>query len=337
MKNIKYFIIYVAAMTAYNFIRILPAKMVPKLARMLAYLLWPIPAISKLICANIRCAFPEWDNKKVRKVGFESLFNLLWNMIEFFWTDGKKERIEQCYVMPDVLKNTLDGHSAKGERMIYVCPHLGSWEGSGTMANYYGKVKMAAIAKPVKNPYLNKFFNEKMRGDSAGFDVIFSKGAMRGCVAALREGKSLAILVDQNTRVRDGGVFVKFFGVPVPSSIAPSVLKKYCDARGIPCAVMYGSSLRHEDGKLYSFSQELSKPFNEYSSDAEILQEFLDISESYIRKYPEQYLWLYHRFQNIPPDVDEETRKRYPYYARVPNTHFFSRAAVKANNKESEK
>ena len=325
MKKIKEFTLYIAAMAGYYIIRSLPAKAVPALARFLAHLVWLVPSVKKLVCANIRCAFPEWDDKRVKKTGFESIFNMLWNMIEFFWTDGRSERIERCYVMPQVLKDELAYYSSRGVRMIYVCPHLGGWEGSGVMATYYGKVKMAAIAKPVKNQYLNKFFNDRMRGLAAGFEVIFSKGAMRSCINALRDGKTLAILVDQNTRVRDGGVFVNFFGMPVPSSAAPAVLRNYCTSRNIPCVVIYGASLRKEDGKLYSLSEKLPKPFEEYADEKEVLQALLDISEKYIRQYPEQYLWLYHRFQHIPPDTSDEIRSRFPYYAKVPNAHFFSK------------
>lgn len=330
MKRVKEFILYAFAIAAYHIVRSLPGWAVPKLARILARTAWmTVPGIKKLVCANISCAFPEWETKKVNRVGFESIYNMLWNMIEFFWTDGRSERIERCYVMPKVLKDKLDNCSKNGIRMIYACSHHGSWEGSGVMATYHGKVRMAAIAKPVKNYYLNKFFNEKIRGIAAGFEVIFSKGALRSCVAALREGKSLAIVVDQNTRVRDGGVFVNFFGLPVPGSASPSVLKKYCDARGIPCTVMFGASLRHEDGKLYSMSEDLPKPLEEYEDDADMLQDLLIIAEKYIRLYPEQYLWLYHRFQYIPPDAPEEIKKRFPYYAKVPNAHFFSKSAKK--------
>ena len=327
MKKIRESVLYILAMCGYSLIRILPAGAVPRLARLFAHLAWIAPGVKKLVCANIRCAFPEWDEKRVKKTGFESVFNMLWNMIEFFWTDGRSERIERCYVMPQVLKDKLDYYSERGMRMIYVCPHLGSWEGSGVMATYFAKIRMAAIAKPVKNQYLNKFFNDRMRGLAAGFEVIFSKGAMRSCVSALRDGKSLAVLVDQNTRVRDGGVFVNFFGMPVPSSAGPAVLKSYCDARNIPCAIMYGTSFRKEDGKVYSLAEDLSKPFEEYADEKEVLQELLDISEKYIRRYPEQYLWLYRRFQHIPPDAPEEIRRRFPYYAKVPNAHFFSKTA----------
>ena len=332
MKKIREFVLYCAAMLSYYTIRSLPGWAVPVTARFLARIAWMVPGVSKLVCANIKCAFPDWDKKKIRKVGFESIFNMLWNMIEFFWTDGRPERIERCYVMPDCLREKLQNFARNDVRMLYVSSHHGSWEGSGIMATYHAKVKMAAIAKPVKNKYLNKFFNDRVRGIAAGFEVIFSKGAMRSCVSALRDGKSIAILVDQNTRVRDGGVFVNFFGVPSPSSSGPIGLKRYCDARNIPCAIMFGISLRHADGKLYALSEDLPKPFEEYESDAEILQALLDISEKYIREYPEQYLWLYKRFQHIPPDASEELKKRYPYYAKVPNAHFFSKLARENNN-----
>ena len=49
----------------------------------------------------------------------------------------------------------------------------------------------------------------------------------------------------------------------------------------------------------------------------------MKLSESFIRRYPEQYLWLYKRFQHIPPDCPEELRRRYPYYAKVPSPNFF--------------
>ena len=70
MKKIRELILYIAAISAYNFIRILPGGAVPVLARIIARLGWLVPGVKKLVCANIRCAFPDWDEKKVRKTGF---------------------------------------------------------------------------------------------------------------------------------------------------------------------------------------------------------------------------------------------------------------------------
>jgi lauroyl/myristoyl acyltransferase len=90
---------------------------------------------------------------------------------------------------------------------------------------------------------------------------------------------------------------------------------------------MYGSSLREADGRVHSQVEYLPKPFEEYKSDEEVIQALMDLSEKYIRRYPEQYLWFYHRFQYIAPEVSEEVRCRYPYYATVPSASFFDRRA----------
>ena len=59
---------------------------------------------------------------------------------------------------------------------------------------------------------------EKVRG----LEIIFSSGAIRAATKALRDGRGVGTLIDQNTRVRDGGSFVNFFGLPVSSSTAPA-------------------------------------------------------------------------------------------------------------------
>ena len=132
------------------------------------------------------------------------------NLLEFFWIGGNHRRIERCYLLPEDIVQRLKAHAAAGERIIFVNPHLGSWEASGTMAPYYAGIKMAAIAKPTKNPYLYKLINAGGRERTNGLEVIFSRGAIRASISALRSGKGLGTLIDQNTRVRDGGVFADF-------------------------------------------------------------------------------------------------------------------------------
>ena len=182
---------------------------------------------------------------------------------------------------------------------------------------------MVAIAKPVSNPYLNRLLNKLGREQEDGLQIIQTKGAMRACLKALHNGFGVGTLIDQNTRVRNGGVFVNFFGLPVPSSSAPAVLKVYCDKNSIPAVIIYGTSVRHENGVITAHAEKLSKPFEEYKDEKEVLQELMDISQEYIRRYPEHYLWLYKRFQHIPRGCDPELRKRYPYYAKDASDNFY--------------
>ena len=323
MKILYRLPIYLCALCGIGMIRVMPHGMLKVLARFAALLVRPIYPLGKLVRANIRTAMPELPEREVRRICRESFFHLFYNLLEFIWLSGKPERIRRCYYPPPEIRDKVVGYIAEGKRIIFVNPHLGSWEASGVMVPFYADTEMAAVAKPVSNPYLNKLLNSGNREKVKGLRIIFSRGAARTAIKLLREGWSIGLLIDQNTRVRDGGEFVDFFGLPVASSLSPAVLKRYCDAHDIPTVLLYGTSIRHADGRIHATVEELPRPFAEYADDRAVVQEIMNMSERYIRKTPEQYLWLYRRFRNIPPDAPAELRKRYPYYARVPGKNFF--------------
>ena len=330
LTQIGWLLEYCAVLLFSGLVRILPHGALRFLADLAGAVLYFVPSVRKLLTANIRCAMPELPEKEIRRIARASMFHLFMNLLEFIWLHGDGKRIERCYDIGEDIGAKLREHVAAGERIIFVNPHLGSWEASGIMAPYYSNVDLVAIAKPVRNPYLNRLLNEDGREKNKGLRIIFSRGAIRAAVRALREGSGIGTLIDQNTRVRDGGAFVDFFGIPVSSSKAPASLKRFCDANRIPAVVIYGSSVREADGKIHAKMAYLPKPFAEYPDDTAVLQELMRISEQFIRRYPEQYLWFYHRFQYIPPDAPEEVRKRYPYYAAVPKPSFFDARAKHA-------
>ncbi len=320
-------LVYLAVWVPYQIIRLMPYPAVKATSWIGGRIMYCIPSIRKLVQENVQAAFPEYSRKEAARIGLLSLHHLALNLAEFVWLNGRSERIERCYFLPPDITEQLKGHVARGERIIFVNPHLGSWEASGVMAPYYAGVDMVAIAKPVRNPYLNRMFNSGNREKVKGLEIIFSNGAIRAATKALRDGRGVGTLIDQNTRVRDGGSFVNFFGLPVPSSTAPAHLMKYCIARDIPAVIIYGTSVRHEDGRVHAHSAYLPKPFSEYRDETEVLQELMNISEEYVRRYPEQYLWFYRRFQNIEPTCPEELKKRYPRYAKVVSPRFYRKTS----------
>ncbi len=322
MRKLRYLIEFAIIWLPYRIIRISPRVTLAPFSRLIARIMIIIPGIHRLTIANIRVAFPKLSDAEVRHIGRESLFHLLLNLLEFVWMSDNPGRIEQCTCLPSPIVERLRAHVAAGERIIFVNPHLGSWEASGLMAPYYADVKMVAIAKPIRNPYLNRLFNRGHREKADGLKIIFSKGAVKASIKALREGYGVGTLIDQNTRVRNGGIFVDFFGLPVPSSKAPATLMHYCRANNIPAVIIFGTSIRI-NGIVTAHAEWLSKPFEKYADEQEIIQELMNFSESYIRRFPEQYLWFYKRFQYIPRDIDEALKRRYPSYAKVAGDRFY--------------
>ncbi len=330
IKNIRFLIEYFIVIIPYHLLRALPRPLMRGFARTISfcgYTCWP--GVGKLIRANLKAAFPEKGDKEISEIAYKSFFNTIYNIVDFLWMMGKQDRIEKyMHLPPDILRQLRDCVES-GTRILFVNPHLGSWEGSGLMAANQAGIRLAAIAKITRNPYLNKLINQDNR-ERGGIKIIFSQGAMKEALRCLNEGMSMGTLIDQNTRVRNGGIFVNMFGIPVASSRAPATLWHYCLTNNIPAKVIYGTSVREND-ILVAHSATLSKEYHEYANDEEIIQELMDISERFIRRYPDQYLWLYKRFQYIPPDSSDEVKAKYPYYAVVPPPTFFRKLIAKAD------
>ena len=324
LLKIRYVTEYLFALFVYMLLKVQPHWVIKGLAKAAGRFCYLIPVLHKMIDANIATCFPEKTDVEVRRIGRLSVVNAARNMLEFFWMSNNTRRIKRCLEYNHESGAVLAKCIAEDARAIFVNPHLGSWEASALSAPFFFESKIAAVANPLKNPYLNKFFNSGNRKQVPGFEVIFSRGAVRASLKALRRGFNIGILIDQNTKVREGGIFVNFFGLPVPCSKSPAEFYRICSQEGTKARVFFGVTLRGEDDKLHAKCVALSKPEEEYETQ-EMIQELISITEKYIRKYPEQYIWLYKRFAHIPRGLDEAKVKRYPYYARLVKESFYSK------------
>lgn len=330
-KQIRWCAEFIIIYIPYCFVRVMPWPVMRGMAWLVGWGIHLLPPARRLVRANIRAAIPELPEKEVRRIARACFDFLLWNLTEYIWMNGNRKRIDRCCVPEEGSVEGLEFYRRTGTRIIYVTPHFGSWEASGLMSPFYGGVKIAAIARPVRNPYLDRLLNSGNREHTPGLKIIFAKGAIRAAIKALKAGWGIGTLIDQNTRVRDGGIFVNFFGLPVPTSTAPAVLHEYCSQKGIPSEILFGFAYRNAAGKIVGGYRHLSKPYDRYANQAEVIQELMDFSETFIRKNPEQYLWMYHRFQYIPEDTPPEVRSRFPDYAVVPKPSFYRRkSAVRA-------
>ena len=118
----------------------------------------------------------------------------------------------------------------------------------------------------------------------------------------------VALLLDQDTLPAEGGVFVPFFGVPVPiaSAAAGLALKLRapiimafctCNSRGVYrcyCPVVFAP------GEIEGMSAEA------------VTVRITDALEQEIRRNPGYWLWTYKRWKRRLPGVDPS---RYPFYA----------------------
>jgi KDO2-lipid IV(A) lauroyltransferase len=314
-KNIRYILEFLPFLPLCIFVKLLPHSCLFVLSAFAGRILYIIPYFGKLVKTNLKVAFPEKDDREINKIALNSISNLILTGFEFIWFSNKTELVGEYIDFDQNAWDSVKKGMDSGKGLIYVAPHLGNWELAGLMIKHYGKMPFAVVARKMNNPYLNWLLNS--RRSCEGNMVIPSKGSVRGMIKALKEGYFLATLIDQNTKCRNGGIFVNFFGLPVPTSPAPAFFAKKFD---VP--VVVGGCIR--EGRRYkAFCKGLPKAPSEYESEEKIIQELMKITEEFVRQYPDQYLWFYKRFQYIPKDADEELIKRFPAYSSIAPERFY--------------
>lgn len=298
-------------------------------SRIGGWVMFMVPFIRNLCIKNIHAAFPEMPPEKVRETARKSVDNIALSMCEFMWIRRHPDQFDKIIDKTPCLENVAKAidHVKNGSGTILITPHMGNWEFSGRILASFGQ-SIGIVVKTVRMPFLDKLVNSSRK--SGNVTIIYSKGAAMAMKKAIDDRMIVGILIDQNTKVRDGGVFVDFLGLKVPVSRAPAVL-----ARAKNLYVAVGSTVRDTPDTVKAYLRELPKPTSEYESDEEMIQDITNITVDYIRMAPEQYCWLYKRFQHIPPDTPEEIRKRYPDYAKVPGPSFYSRGKAKQGKHQS--
>ena len=183
--------------------------------------------------------------------------------------------------------------------------HLGNWEILGQALALRGQLG-ASVAMPLKNPWIDARIVAWRR--RTGQTIIPRNGAVRRLLTILREGGRVALLIDQNTKPAEGGVFVDFFGLPAPVSRAAAALAIRAQA---PVIVLH--CLPQADGGYCAYASEPMPPPADKTAETDFTRVLCKRMEQTIRSAPERWLWMYKRWKYIPAGSDPA---RYPFYAK---------------------
>lgn len=179
---------------------------------------------------------------------------------------------------------------ARGRGVLVATAHLGNWELSA-FAHALMTAPMDVVVRPLDDPRVDALV-ERRRALS-GNHIISKREAAREILRALKSGRAVGILMDQNTTL-DEGVFIDFFGTP---ACAGSAFVKLAHHSG--AAVVPGYALWSEQEQRYILRFDPEIPMTgEVRGDTQTIHTHL---ENVIRQHPDQYLWVHRRWKTRPP------------------------------------
>jgi len=288
---------------ALSIIPLLSRRAVVGLSRALGNLAWLFsPKLRRISEANLDIAFGDSksheDKKAISRRSFQS-FALV--ALDSFWLNRKTtERLEAYLRYDDSFEVVFSDPPA-----IILTAHLGNWEIVSLGCGLRG-APITSIAMPLKNPFADRALN-RLR-ERTGSEIAARKGAIRHIIKALREGRSTALLVDQNTLPEEGGVFVPFFGLSVPVSKATGSLWSRTKAK-----ILVTWCVPDGQGVYTVYSRPPFPAKGESPSTEEITARVTEELEVVIRENPNHWLWSYKRWCFYQESDDAN---QYPFYKK---------------------
>jgi KDO2-lipid IV(A) lauroyltransferase len=194
------------------------------------------------------------------------------------------------YVIFEQEENLLEA-AAKGKGVFVLTAHFGNWElMSAAMSLHCGPG--AVVVRPIDFAPLDRLVS--MMRSRFGTEAIPKQRAMRRLMSAIREGKMIGILLDQNVDWYEGA-FVKFLGrwACTNKGLALMALKT-----GTPVIPTF--SVRHEDGRYrVVFEKEIAlvRTGDKVRDLEENTALFTQAIERYVLKYPDQWFWFHRRWK----------------------------------------
>ena len=205
-----------------------------------------------------------------------------------FWTcRNARRRVVEAGEMCEEGKRFL----AANRPAVTVSGHIGCWEILSQLAFLEGH-PMMSVAKDIGTSGMTRLLMKSRT--SIGQEIVHADGAFRPLMQGIKDGKSLGLLVDQVVKPKNGGVWVRFFGRPVPVSAAPA----FFSAKGkAPVAVAWSRPL--PDGRYRCEVVNTYSP-QEAREVWKLTQRCIHDLEGVIRRHPSCWVLNYRYFRKVP-------------------------------------
>jgi KDO2-lipid IV(A) lauroyltransferase len=180
-------------------------------------------------------------------------------------------------------------------RALLFTAHLGNWELLAAAHRLTG-FPLSIVIRPLDAPWLDALA-ERLRRHT-GVELIDKRGALRPVLEALRRGRMIGILMDQNASRREG-VFVDFFGRAASTSRSLALLAVRTQTPVVPVFAR-----RDPDGRHTVVIHPALYPPVSNGTDAAVVEltaRCTAMIERAIRESPDQWLWSHDRWRTRPP------------------------------------
>ncbi|HZD48461.1 MAG TPA: lysophospholipid acyltransferase family protein [Silvibacterium sp.] len=250
--------------------------------------------LRKVGLTNLELAFPEKSHREREQILRRLYRSLGWLLAEFCQMPHYTPENTRSFARYEGLEHYLAARD-RGKGVFILTGHLGAWE----LSSYYHSLMghpMSMVIRRLDNARVDKLVNDIrcLHGNR----VLHKDDFARGLLAAMRQGEAVGILMDTNMTPPQGE-FVPFFGrlACTASGMARVALKT-------GATVLPGFMLWEEQEQKYvlHFGEAIGlvSTGNDEQDVLANTARFTAVIEDWIRRYPDQWLWVHRRWKTRP-------------------------------------
>ncbi len=278
---------------ALRLVAALPWSWVQGLGAAIGWLLWKLPNRSReVVRINLARCFPELGAAEREALLGRTLKDIGKTFTEsacaWIWPADKSLALVKEVEGLEVLEAAL----ASGKGVVGITSHLGNWE---VLNHFYcNQCKPIIFYRPPKQKAVDELL-QRQRVQMGNRVAPSTKEGILGVIKEVRRGGAVGIPADPEPS-EGSGIFVPFFAVQaLTSKFVPGMLA------GHKAVGVFLHAIRLEDGSGFKVILEAA-PEEMYSKDPEVgVAAMSRMIESYVRRWPSQYMWSMKRFKKRPP------------------------------------
>ncbi len=276
-----------------SFVRFLPHSVALGFGGCLGRLAFWLAAGERAVaCEQLERSLNLSSCRRVRSLVKSCFENLGKTVVEFLRFPRMRAGHFQDYV-------TFEGAShvkealARGKGAIILTGHFGNWELLAASISAH-VAPLTPIVRELRSARLNILVQSYR--EQAGYATLDRNSGLRSALRCLKRNELLGIVADVDTRVN--GVFVDFFGRLAYTPYSPIAIALKTGAVILPSFI-----IRQSDGSHRAIIEPPLALQRAAGREEEFVintQKFTQIIESYIRRYPEQWIWMHKRWKTRP-------------------------------------
>jgi len=285
---------------------ILTRKATIKLMRGLAWFAYTVSKKHQHIMnSNLDLAF---DNKltpeEKKRIGIDAFMNLIDTTFGIIKRDNmaKEEVIKNVTFENDEI---VKAYQDAGKQFIFVTGHYGNWELLSQSIAIHFNLTLVGVGRELDSKRMDEILIKNR--ERFNVEMIYKKGAMKGCIKAIAQKKTIGILVDQHLSLSQS-INVDFFNHKVTHTPIASILSRKFGIDLIP-AYISTDDYEHYTVKIYSPIKSLKTENQEEDLEKMTIAQ-AKVLEEVIRAKPNQWFWQHKRWKAFYPKIYTNTSKK---------------------------